>query len=310
MCYEFNKIDNIATISRNDEVTVNEFLATCDNCDELFKYDDFMEHECQYDDRKKYIFDDITLQRLWKISSLQQMFSENNKQIVRILDQLKGNELTTKTKVHRKSNEKSTTNAHHVCSLCHRMYVHASGLARHFESHNDQPAYCNGVNHKKSIGSVVSSAEVCKCFICGRIYSAAYLCIGHLKSTHAEQVLNENGTNNFDDDLLETNFVTKISIDSMFQCEYCDGSFISISTLMKHQVGHDANIGFECSDCEIASRNMKFMLNHRKNECPFEMYAKNTKINLKRQYVCDKCEAVFDTLAQLYEHRFAKIFEY
>lgn len=287
--------DYIANITESDETKLFEFLAKCDNCEQLFIYDDLFKHVCQYDDQKNFIFDEEVERSLWHDSPLRRMYLENNRQTQQILEQLKGGTKESKT---------TTRKSHHVCSFCHRMYVHASGLARHMETHNSNDQYTSrsGAHQKKSSSHVESSAAVHRCLICGRIYGVANLCSAHVKAAHPDFGRNEDNSENIEN-IDGATMTEKVLLDVLYKCEYCDGSYASIASLMKHQIVHDVTIGFECCECEIGSRNLKFILNHRKNECPFEMYGREAKINLKQHFVCDKCEAVFDSLPQLYEHR-------
>lgn len=143
-------------------------------------------------------------------------------------------------------------------------------------------------------------AEVIKCLVCGQIFNNMSACFAHLKSAHIEFGFAENETSREAGDSL---LFEKRKLEQAFQCEFCDLLFADISELFQHKMAHDVSTGYECSSCELASRNLKFILNHRNNECPYELYEKHPKINCKVQFVCSECELQFGSLAHLYEHR-------
>lgn len=286
--------EKIASISNDGGIRAFQMLMQCENCDQSFTTHAFDEHICEYSDRNTFIYDDTMLNFLWDESSLRKMYTENNKVIQQILEQC------DESNVRAKTTKKSLNEVHHVCCVCHRMYVHASGLARHMEHHHNSDESQHNRVSLQSIVQEETMAEVIKCLVCGRIFNTKPACFAHLKTTHAEYGFDESETSLSASDAL---LFEKLQLGQCFQCEFCDYLFADTSAMFQHKMVHDLDIGYECSSCELASRNLKFILNHRNNECPYEMYEKQSKINCKFQFVCSECDTPYDSLGQLYEHR-------
>lgn len=271
-----------------------EIRKQCENCEQSFHSTEFDKHICDYSDRKTFVYDEQMMAFLWENSSLCKMYMENNKVIQQILDQ--NDDASNRTK----DAKRSVVQAHHVCTVCHRMYVHASGLSRHMETqHNSTDTRLNAANQLPSYDE--TSSEVIKCLICGRIFCNLTACFTHLKMSHTEYGFDESERSLEAGDSL---LFEKINLDLAFQCEFCDLLFADTSDLFQHKMAHDISTGYECNSCELASRNLKFILNHRMHECPYEMYEKNPKINCLLRFVCNDCEETYASLAQLYEHRY------
>lgn len=240
------------------------------------------------------MFDDQMMDFLWEQSSLRKMYIENNKVIQQVLDQ------NVDVSNRSKDVKRSIVQAHHVCSVCHRMYVHASGLSRHMETqHSSNIAQLDTISHMNNFDDTL--ADVIKCLICGRIFNTLTSCFAHLKLAHAEFGFDESERSLEASDSL---LFEKLKLNQAFQCEFCDHLFADTTDLFQHKITHDINTGYACSSCELASRELKFIMNHRNNECPYEMYEKHPRISYKVLFVCSECEVTYGTLAQLYEHRY------
>lgn len=286
--------DKIASISSDGVINLYEILTQCENCERTYRPTIFEKHICEYSDPNTFVFDDQMMNFLWEDSSLRKMYTENNKVIQQILDQ--SGEVNNRSK----DVKRSSIQAHHVCVICHRMYVHASGLSRHMETqHNTNDTRINAVDQLKTYDETL--AEVIKCLICGQVLYNLTTCFAHLRSLHPEFGFDESERSLEAGDSL---LFEKIKLEFVFQCEFCDLLFADTSGLFQHKMTHDISTGYECSSCELASRNLKFILNHRMNECPYEMYDKNPKISCQLKFVCSDCEATYSSLAQLYEHRY------
>lgn len=297
MCFFFfffsSTADKLASISSDGTIDLYEMLTQCENCEQTFQPTTFDKHICGYSDRETFVYDDQMMNFLWEESSLRKMYTENNKMIQQILDQ---SDVPSRSK----DVKRSAVQAHHVCSVCHRMYVHASGLSKHMETqHNSNENHFNTSDQSNSFDE--TSTEVIKCLICGQIFYNLTACFAHLKSLHTEFGFDESERSLEAGDSL---LYEKIKLEYGFQCEFCDVLFADTSSLFQHKMTHDISTGYECSSCELASRNLKFILNHRLNECPYEMYEKNPKINCQMRFVCSDCEDTFTSLVQLYEHRY------
>lgn len=286
--------EKIFTITNDFESNDFDIITECANCCQTFSITHFQEHLCDFSDSKTLIYDNEKMNLLWENSSLRKMYTENNAQIEQILRQC--NDVSTRSKDIRKP----TIQGNHECTVCHRIYVHASGLSRHMETqHNSNEMAHKSIQFIPEI-KPLTNAEIVKCLICGRIFNTSMSCFSHLKSSHPEYGFDESENNlNADDTLL----FEKNRVDQVFQCEFCDFLFADTSDLFQHKSDHNINTGYECNSCQLASRNLKFILNHRNNECPYEMYEKNQQIQCIPKFICSECEATFDTLPQLYEHR-------
>lgn len=253
----------------------------------------FEEHICDFGDPTTVVYDDEEMDLLWQNSSLRKMYAENNAQIEQILKQC------SDVSVRTKDDKKPTIQGNHECVVCHRIYVHASGLSRHMETqHNSNDSSHTIANQPEVKGSV--TAEVVKCLVCGRVFSSLTSCFRHLKSTHTEYGFDESQSSLEAGDSL---LFDKLKVDQVFQCEFCDFIFADTSDVFQHKADHNISTGYECSSCQLASRNMKFILNHRNNECPYEMYEKHPAISCDLRFVCSECEETFGSLPLLYEHR-------
>lgn len=296
-CHFLFIADKLVSISNDDETILYDMFSQCENCERTFSITEFDKHVCEYSDRNTFVFDDDIMNFLWEESSLRKMYEENNKTIQQILDQ------NCDVSARSKETKKPIVQAENVCSICHRQYVHASGLARHMETHtnSNESRYksLESPNNKDN-----SAAEVIKCLICGRIFSSSASCFTHLKTTHADYGFDES-----DSSLKagESLLYEKIFVDQVFQCEFCDLLFADTADLYQHKMDHDVTTGYKCSSCDLSSRKLVFILNHRNNECPYEMYEKHPKVSCKLRFICSECETTFDSLVELYEHRYVLI---
>lgn len=223
------------------------------------------------------------------------ILKENRKQIGDILQKCKEN----------------ANNSVHRCFVCQRVYVHASGLDRHMESHRmEQQSNQENVMAKsieattvKMVNSVdAKSVRMLKCLVCGQIFVSPKMCFKHLKLVHPEFGFNCDDENLKIESMNDTSTFEQVTTDLVLKCEFCDGLFMEMPTLHQHELNHDVSIGYECNNCEVASRNLRFILSHRNNECQTD--AELTKTDIKVYFVCSTCDDMFTSLTQLYEHRF------
>lgn len=282
--------DHIATVSKSGDVNLFDIKMECTNCEGTFDKTAFEQHICHYDDDKQFIFTDYWESRLLNKNRAIKITRENQKELKWMMQQCKEN----------------AKNSMHTCLVCQRVYVHASGLSRHMQIHHSDDQKCS-IDHiamaAKMEAKVEAEIDVYKCLICGQVFGSASTCSKHLRGFHPEFGLKEPDSDSNVDDT-ETSFFEKISTDQAVKCEFCDGMFLEVSALNQHELDHDVNVGYKCSNCEVASRNLKFILNHRKNDCPFEKSENVDKINAKIHFVCNLCDLTFTSLPQLYEHRY------
>lgn len=269
-----------------------DVMKQCKYCDQIFNGVDFVQHECGYTDRESFVFDDQMMNFLWEDSPLCKLYQHNSTVMANLLDKCDG------AADRLKDANKLAVQTNQVCLVCHRTYVHASGLARHMKTqHNSNNIRLNPFDWG---GSNDAPAEVIKCLVCGQIFISLTMCFAHLKLMHAEYGVEESEQSL---DVGDTKLFGKQLLEYAFQCEFCDFVFADTSDLFQHKMSHDISIGYACSSCELASRNVNFILNHRNNECPYEMYEHHRKIACKVLFVCNECESTYASLAELYEHR-------
>lgn len=266
-------------------------MPQCENCIKSFEYNEFEKHICEFSDPKTLVFDDEKMNILWYNSSLLRIYAENNAKIEQILNRYANvNELP-------KAHEKLSNQSNHKCDLCSRSYVHESGLQRHKEMQHNRNILLPLKNDLWSNSKENVSAEAVKCLICGQIFNSLVSCYSHLKSSHPEY--------NFDESKISLNvgeslLFAKLKVIHAFQCEFCDLLFADTPNLFDHKMEHDTCTGFECNFCQLTSRNLSFILNHRNSKCPFK---KRSIIPCKIQFACSDCGSAFDSLGLLYEHR-------
>lgn len=93
-------------------------------------------------------------------------------------------------------------------------------------------------------------------------------------------------------------------IESKIRCEFCDFEFLDSASLLLHSASHNPADGYECTNCDITSMTTIKLSSHWTSNCPFELYEKDKHVNVRALYVCNVCENKFDSLDELYEHRF------
>lgn len=289
--------DTTISVINDDDVQTYEITTRCKHCDRVFPGVEFDLHVCEFSDPSTIIFDDEKMDIIWGKSALKKMYEENISQIEKILHQY-GHEVDGRPKDVKKP---LVIQGNYECTVCHRIYVHASGLSRHMETqHKIIETNENIVHHPPIAIENDAMAEAIKCLICGRIFSSFPSCFAHLKTAHTEFGFDES---NHSLQAGESLLFEKLMVDQVIQCEFCDVLFADTNGLLQHKNTHSINTGYGCSSCQLASRNLKFILNHRNNECPYEMYEKNPAIGCKLCFACSECLETFDSLAVLYEHR-------
>lgn len=92
----------------------------------------------------------------------------------------------------------------------------------------------------------------------------------------------------------------------VLKCEFCEYNFSGMDSLLLHEAEHNPRRGYECTMCEIHVPTAKAISVHWNSECAFERYDKGRNVNLLTKYACNVCEIKFETLAELYEHRYSK----
>lgn len=157
-------------------------LYQCSNCTLKFNDVDFDDHICDHDENQNLIEDELNVPDEPPVEHPCIKQLEDNNAIIQKL--LKG---------HYKSNDKfgaTPTTAEkkvggpHKCSLCERKFVHATGLARHMERHEQDDGATKaetGVTQEPTTALSI----VKKCRECSRIFNRADDALNHLKEAHS-----------------------------------------------------------------------------------------------------------------------------
>lgn len=95
-------------------------------------------------------------------------------------------------------------------------------------------------------------------------------------------------------------------MNALLQCEFCNYTFSDAKSLIQHSASHDPDDGYGCQLCEINVPTLKEIIMHRQTECTFTTIDRSQYINLPRLFVCNVCSIKFESLDQLYEHRYTK----
>lgn len=288
--------EKIISISKANEVESFDITKRCRNCARLFSSTQFDKHICEFSDPDTIIYDDEKINVLWENSTLRKMYAGNNAEIDKLLH--------LPTAIASKDIRSKLVKKYPVnqdcfeCAVCSRNYVHASGLTRHMKT---QHCSQKTKDLQSDSDEIESMAEVIKCLICCQIFSSIATCLLHLKSKHPEYGFDETKCTL---ELEESTPFKKLVVNHAFQCEFCRSIFADAMDLFQHESSHSVTVGYECISCEMASRNLKFILNHWSSECPYEKYAKSSIIDCKLLFMCTDCHKTFDSVAVLYEHRY------
>lgn len=208
----------------------------CSNCEQIFSWKSFEEHICEYDENNQYIEDSMLSD--YKIAeedsnisatgnnkliksevvpsdevcvnfpnhnSLVKMLDTNNAAICKWLKTDYKLDLSKLIQLgENASAEQSATKKHegpHFCTMCDRKFVHASGLSRHMDKHeNDKSegsAWSLAMKHDP--GAATSLETAIKCKTCFRVFRRPEDCLKHILFGHEiEQLYGD-----FSDDEME-----------------------------------------------------------------------------------------------------------
>lgn len=222
-------------------VNTMKMVMKCTHCGTEFPPDKYQDHCCHYNERGQFIFDEPLMERLWTKSTLRQLLSDNIRNASRLLNKHD----TLDNSMQSQDNE----TANYVCSICKRMYVHASGLKKHLDTHG---------NDCKRNWTTAQRQELFKCSICYRLLKSVDSLIEHRKAEHSDSVF----------DLL-----TSVVLESTLHCEFCEFLFEDEAALLEHEASHNSVRGFECTQCRIYTRFLNDIVRHRNAECPSVIYS-------------------------------------
>lgn len=155
---------------------------------------------CQTNNNDNNVEDDNKFNRCIKIIQdnqirikklLKDCFKININQIIDLTQKtIDGDKVLSTTKI--KGNKKMITKlaGPHECSLCDRKFVHASGLTKHMEKHEQDRYQTSGSYGEKRPDNQETEtfAVVQKCTICNRNFSSFDETVNHVKLSHGKLI--------------------------------------------------------------------------------------------------------------------------
>lgn len=332
----------------------------CNNCEQRFTSAAFEEHICDYDQDHNYIEDEEEDDDEKKVElpapptnpfenhPVLKMLNDNNTFIYKWLKDVHKFDGSATQSLDQPPTAAATTttgggkkcSGPHACTRCDRKFVHATGLARHMERHEQDEQKGELDTAMMPAMKVTNSLNIVgKCMKCFRIFSRVDDGLAHLRDAHempdfieeiditddddddvdgggGEPTLvpligpdarpsTEDGNNNSSIADPFANPLQLIVLTSILQCEFCDYVFPNVDALLMHEGSHDPHRGYECTLCEIHVPTVKAIATHWRTECAFERYDEAKNTGLITYFVCNVCENKFKTLPELYEHRYS-----
>lgn len=318
--------------------TVNKIQ--CNNCEQIFTVVTFEDHVCDYDEEHNFIEDDEPDDKK-EVAAPKHFFEDHP--VVKMLDENNAFIHKWLKDVHKFDNAQPAADAStvpplsnkkcagpHSCTRCDRKFVHATGLSRHMERHEQEELKGELDTSMMPANKVTNSLNIVgKCMKCFRIFSRVDDGLAHLRNAHEmPDVIEEIDITDDDDDeppllpLIGPELTTAdcaggggafdpyenqlqlLVLTSILQCEFCEYVFSNVDALLVHEGSHDPHRGYECTLCEIHVPTVKAIATHWRNDCAFERYDEAKNTGLITYFVCNVCENKFKTLVELYEHRY------
>uniref|UniRef100_A0A1B0CGR0 C2H2-type domain-containing protein n=2 Tax=Lutzomyia longipalpis TaxID=7200 RepID=A0A1B0CGR0_LUTLO len=296
----------------------------CQNCEELFAWEQFQEHVCEYNEFRRKIDEDtddeedipgspILVIDEEELPCIVQL-NENNIRLKRFIKE------ECKIDVQPVPTSKKGDGPHN-CTECDRRFVHSSGLLRHMEKHTLE----NLQRSHQSSSEVNDYDVVVRCTICGRVFPSPKIARNHLETDHTSAENSKEPENfvatdknfTFTLDVLremaygDSNWDAKpsrnplkvVTLPFVLQCEFCEFVFMDKKDLLMHTSCHSPKLGFVCTRCEVNFHTSKDILGIGSLIAPFMREATEDQIKLQKFFLCNVCSQKFATLDALYTHR-------
>lgn len=120
------------------------------------------------------------------------------------------------------------------------------------------------------------------------------------KSEIVNQIESENkNQQNNTDKSTEIPKLSKVVTEILYQCEFCNQTFITKSTLLSHQGSHTTEKNYECTFCEKYFNSYTVAVTHWQNKCTEE----SNLFYLPKMIYCEHCDRGFKSHELLYSHK-------
>uniref|UniRef100_A0A182KEK6 C2H2-type domain-containing protein n=1 Tax=Anopheles christyi TaxID=43041 RepID=A0A182KEK6_9DIPT len=98
-----------------------------------------------------------------------------------------------------------------------------------------------------------------------------------------------------------------VAIHTVFQCEFCDACFSDCLSLFHHESQHSPAGGYWCTFCKLSFPTLADVLNHRAECLEYGHFFATYFQNVIVTFCCNVCMGLFQTLSELYAHRYAEL---
>lgn len=292
-------------------------VISCQNCDTTFptKYQ-YQRHQCEFNAAKVVLKPEIIGKDIDKATRLRFECETCKKSFV------SNNNLERHRTCH-------TTDKLNVCEYCKKTFVSENRLKIHKENHCKKAGdmtkfYRSDVvvwqcNNCKQVFATQSNGmkhvENCTIFMNIDDKSLINSEISENPQNEDETSLNVSKNNNFDenfeiaiknqdDDInlvqdLSVPKLSKVVTEILYQCEFCNQTYISKSTLLEHQNSHTTEKNYECTFCDKYFNSYTVATIHWQNKCTEE----SNLFYLPKLVYCEHCDRGFKSHEILYNHK-------
>lgn len=280
-------------------------IISCQNCDTAFptKYQ-YQRHQCEFNADKVVLKPEIVGKDIDKATRLRFECETCKKTFV------SNNNLERHKSCH-------TNNKTNICEYCKKTFVSENRLKIHKE------------NHCKKAGDMTkfyrSDVVVWHCENCKQVFATQQSGSKHAQtcavivggSSHKDSCVKSEkagtlGNDGNDGNDFESNFqnamhsqtekppkLSKVVTEILYQCEFCNQTYITKSTLLEHQSSHTTEKNYECTFCNKYFNSYNVATSHWQNKCTEE----SNLFYLPKMIYCEHCDRGFKSHEILYSHK-------
>uniref|UniRef100_A0A182RMU2 C2H2-type domain-containing protein n=1 Tax=Anopheles funestus TaxID=62324 RepID=A0A182RMU2_ANOFN len=141
---------------------------------------------------------------------------------------------------------------------------------------------------------------VWKCERCSEIFKdyKAFVEHGEQYAHFSGEAMQDEIGNSLTAEKMAMAFVVEI-----YACEFCDSRFVDKMALFSHEARHTSS--YDCKLCGESFCMLHAVLEHRAQCLPYKNFWATSQYNVMAMYSCNVCMALFDTLPELYDHRYS-----